>query len=189
MARAAPWKNATQASTRVKTAGPCQKDRRAGKQHFSCKLDEIVKPVHILPFAAFAACIVDDARKDLASTVNRKVRRLRTQCFTQEHRSIFSISHAVLRQVSHAEPRQPRTHLGVLGQMLAAKMDNVLVDVNHHAPLHRRMAQDFARSRPLAAAADVDGLWVWVRQQRWVHQAFMVDEFVRLGRLNEAVDH
>eukprot|EP00754_Rhynchopus_humris_P030116 Rhum_TRINITY_DN15258_c6_g1::Rhum_TRINITY_DN15258_c6_g1_i1::g.148169::m.148169 len=76
----------------------------------------------------------------------------------------------------------------VLLQVLAAELHHLLVDVDHHALLHRLVAQHLAGRRALATAADEDVLRVRVRQERRVHQRLVVDVLVELRRLDEAVD-
>mmetsp|Transcript_14064 Transcript_14064/g.40489 ORF Transcript_14064/g.40489 Transcript_14064/m.40489 type:complete len:217 (-) Transcript_14064:30-680(-) len=95
----------------------------------------------------------------------------------------------LLRIVDDQLQARVREGLLILNQVLLAEVHDVPVDVHHDALLHRLVAEHLAGGRTLAAAADVDGLRVRVQEHGGVHQGLVVDEFVDLCRLQQAVDH
>ena len=74
-----------------------------------------------------------------------------------------------------------------LGQVLAAEVDQLAVDVHHHRALDTRVAQHLAQRGALAAAGDQDALRRRVGDQRGVDQRLVVDVLVGDGRLRRAV--
>jgi hypothetical protein len=72
--------------------------------------------------------------------------------------------------------------------VLAAKVADDLVDVDHDDLLDGRVAKHLARGGALPPTGDEDALWVGVVQQRRVDEQLVVDPLVDLGGLDFSVE-
>ena len=93
-------------------------------------------------------------------------------------RRVFEVDRGVVDL--QVQPRVVEGALVVPFEVFAAQVDHLGVQVDHHDPLYRVVAQRLTGRRAFTAAGDADRHRVRMRQHHRVHQALMVDELVRL---------
>ena len=91
--------------------------------------------------------------------------------------------------VQEPGPRVVERALVHLGQVLLALVDHLAVDVDHQALGDAAVAEDLADGRALAAPDDHGALGTRMGEQARLDEQLMVDELVRLTRLDAAVEH
>ena len=67
------------------------------------------------------------------------------------------------------------------GQMLAAGIHGLVVDVDHHRSLDRAVSEHLAQGCALAPPHHQHGARLGVEHQRRMHQRLVIDELVQLG--------
>jgi hypothetical protein len=75
----------------------------------------------------------------------------------------------------------------VVGKVLAAEGDHLGVDVYHVDHFSAGVAKHFSGRGALSSAGYEDAPWLSVRRHGRLDQPFVVDELVRLGGLDSAV--
>jgi hypothetical protein len=76
-----------------------------------------------------------------------------------------------------------------LGQMLLAEVDDFPVDIDHHRPAHARIPEHLAQGGPFTAPDHQPRFGPILRgEEARVDEALVVDEVLRLGRLDPAVE-
>jgi hypothetical protein len=87
-------------------------------------------------------------------------------------------------------PRVVEGALVHLRQVTLAQLHHLAVDVDHHRAPHAGVPQHLPEGGPLTASDHEPGLRPVLRgQQTGVHETFVVDEVLRLRRLDAAVEH
>ncbi len=75
----------------------------------------------------------------------------------------------------------------MIGQIFLAHLDHGRIDLDHGDMFDAHVLGDFTQHAAVATADDQHTLGCTVRQNRHMGEHFVVDEFVRFGGLNDAV--
>ena len=73
--------------------------------------------------------------------------------------------------------------------VLAGETDDLAIDLDHHGPLDRAMLQHATQHAAVARPDDQHAPRLAMRQQRHVRDHLLIDELVRFGDLDAAVEH
>jgi hypothetical protein len=72
-------------------------------------------------------------------------------------------------------------------QVLAASLDNHTVDVDENHFFHTRVAEDLTQSETVSSTLNEDASRRWVKEQGRDREMFVIDEFIQLEELDDAV--
>jgi hypothetical protein len=74
-------------------------------------------------------------------------------------------------------------------QVVPAYANGFRIQIDHHDPLHRWVAQDFSERGALSSSAYEDGLGAGVEKHGRMHQRFVVDVLIHFSGLGLVIQH